>query len=78
MGCIAIINLTFQGGKRGILFYNIVVAVDQIQPFLIVELGQKPKNIAVYFKDPVKGSVFPKFIPIAQFNIGKIILVIVL
>ncbi len=58
-------------------FYNVVVAIEKIQPVLLIELFEKPKDIAVDIDDILHVSVFPKFIPIPQFNIGKSLSVIV-
>lgn len=59
-------------------FYNVVVAVEQIQTVFLVKLFEKPEDIAVDVNDGLHISVFPEFISISQFNIGKTLSVIML
>lgn len=58
------------------LFYNIMVAIDHIKSFFVIEKGKFMKYITVNFLDLFHVSVFPKFVPIAQFNISIPLLII--
>lgn len=57
--------------------YNVMVAIEKIQSVLLIELLKKPEDIAVDINDILHTSVFPKFIPVPQLNIGKTLSVIV-
>ena len=51
--------------------HDVVIAVDKIQAVLLMKLFEKPEDIVVDINDVFHVSVFPKLIPIPQFNIGK-------
>lgn len=57
----------------GSFLFHIMVAVKQIKSVLPVKEGEKLEDIAVDFNDLLHVSVFPKFIPIPQLDIGKTI-----
>jgi len=57
-------------------FDNIMVAVDKIKSLLQVKLFKKPENVAVDVYDIFHAPVFPKLIPVPQFDIGKALSVI--
>jgi len=58
-------------------FDNVMVAVEQIQPVFLVELPEKPEDITMNIENVFHTSVFPQFVPVAQFDIGKTLPVIV-
>ena len=60
-----------------LLFDDIMVAIEHIEAVFLIKQGEHPKYIAVYFNDSFHIPVFPKFISVPQFNIGKASLVIV-
>ncbi len=59
-------------------FYDIMVAVEQIQAVLLIKLMKEPEHVAVDIHDIFHVSVFPELITVPQFNIGKTLSVIVL
>lgn len=65
------IGIAAFGGVALLPFYDVVVAVEKIQPLLLIELFEQPKHIAVHVNDILHISVFPKFIPVTQLDIGK-------
>ncbi|MPN02959.1 hypothetical protein SDC9_150180 [bioreactor metagenome] len=56
---------------------NVVVAIDKIQAAVFIESGKKPERIAVYSLNIVHLLVFPKLISVAYFDIGKIVLIVI-
>lgn len=59
-------------------FYDVVVAVEKIQPILQIELLEQPEDITVDINDIFHASVFPQFISVTQFDIGEASSVIML
>ena len=55
-----------------------MVAVEKIQSILLIELFEKPEDIAVHINNIFQASVFPELIPIPQLDIGKALPVIML
>ncbi len=66
------------GGVAFLPLYNIVVAVDQIQSVFLMKLFEQPEHIAVNVNYIFHASVFPQFISIAQFDIGRTMSIIML
>lgn len=61
-----------------IFLHHIVVTVEHIKPFLFPETGKQPKNVAMCFHDLFHAAVFPKFVSVAELDIGESCFVIVL
>lgn len=73
LGVRAEIGIADPLGIAGTFLLHIMIAVKQIKSVLPVKEGEKLEDIAVDFDDLLHLSVFPKFIPIPQFDIGKTI-----
>jgi hypothetical protein len=60
----------------GVFPFPVVVPPEEMKPIGPVELAHLPKNMAMGFPDGFKGSIFPKFIPISDFNISEALIVV--
>lgn len=54
-----------------------MVTVYHVKPVILIKAVHEPENMAVGSDNRVDASVFPKFITIAKFDIGKTILVVI-
>ena len=64
------ITAAASGGVAIIFFYQIMVAVQQIETALPVKKRKQLEYSAVSLYNLCHISIFPQFIPIPQFNIG--------
>jgi hypothetical protein len=55
---------------------NVMVAIEQIQPVLLIKLLEKPEYIAVNVHDIFHAAVLPQFVSVSKFDIGKSLTVI--
>lgn len=53
-----------------VFFGHIMVAVQHVQTSLAMEAGEKGKDVAMCLNNLTHAAVFPKFVPVAKFNIS--------
>ena len=59
-------------------FDHIMVSIEQIKPVLPVQPHENIKDVVMDLDDRFHAAVFPEFVAVAKFNVGKPSLTIVL
>lgn len=73
----AIIGGTFSLGIAGVFLHHVMVSVEHVEAVRLIKLRKLTKDIAMNFFDLFNATIFPKFVAIAKFDIGKPAAVIV-
>jgi len=60
----------------GVFPFPVVVPPEEVKASGPVKLAHLPKNMTMGFPDGFKGSVFPKLIPVSDFNISEALIVV--
>ena len=55
-----------------------MVSPNKIKTLILVELAQFPKYLAVGLFYVLESAIFPEFIPVTGFNVGKLLVIIVI
>ena len=69
---------TFLAAVITFLLFHIVIAIEQEKAVFLIKPGHKPENVVVDVDNLIHIPVFPQFIPIPQFDIGKALVVVML
>jgi hypothetical protein len=56
--------------------FPVVVPPEEVEPSGPIKLGHLPKDMTMGFPDGFKGPIFPKLIPIPDFNISEALIIV--
>ena len=62
----------------GLLFFKIMVSVEQIKAVVAVEEGEEPEHIVVDLDDLAHPPVFPELVAVTELDIGEALCIIML
>lgn len=66
------------GNVSPVLFDDVMIAVEHVEPVLPVEQGEQLEYIAVCLDNLCETAVFPKLVAVAQLDVCKACLIVVL
>lgn len=72
------IGVTMTGGKVSITFHHIVITVKHKKPVITIKAGEHPETVVMSEFNWLYRVVFPKFVPVTEFNIGESVIIIIL